>query len=203
MSTNTMNANSVALTAQGVIGTTKVATSLVGKTQLRFTLATVPPEEGEDAEDVEDVHIKPAVWNPIDPAVEVAKATFSSKNWGDTRDAFWGYYNRLSTQIVGLRLESNDVENFDGEFTFTKCDPTGKKSDMSFSLSEYKVESSKSSGFSNSLVIPANKLSFVLSAALDWKLSKLKAGSKIDFIIDISGEEKVSELSTITSTILE
>lgn len=186
---------STAATARGQILTTKVATSLQAKNQIRVSFTA-----GE--QDAVDFMVKPAGYRTSTQMTSNrGKVTFSGKYW-DSFEQFCNYFNTHATQIGLIRMETDDVDNYDHELILRRKAPTGKELEFSLSLSPYKTESSKSTGYSNTLVIPASDLNFVLSAFTEMELSKIKAGSTIHFYIDILGETRSVDLTAIDAEIL-
>lgn len=196
-----------AATAQGNITTTKVGTAISAPTEMRFSFKNLSTNAGGTATDIEDVFIKPACWRTETEWKPVTgdgnkNYQFTSKKWGNTPDRFFKFFQENSTQVLQIIMETDNVENYDGDLIFTKVDPTGKEDEVAVSLAPWKTESSNANGYSGRLVIPSSALSFIFGPNADIRLSKMKAGSKIDFFITISGETKTAELSPISTTII-
>lgn len=193
-----MGTNSIygaAATSQGAIATTKVATQLQGKNQIRVSF-----KAGNVAQN--DVMIKPGGFRTAaEIATNIDKVAFEGKNW-DSFAQFIAYFNTHGTQIEMIRMETDNVDNYDGELTIQRKSPTGKVIELPISLSPYKTESAKNTGFSNTLIIPSSELSFVLSAFTEVIISRIHANSTIHFYFDISGETKSLDLAGINSEIL-
>lgn len=181
-----MNYNSAAATANGqVLSTTKIATSMQGETQIRFTLIAEA--------NAENFHIKAAAWRGVQPRKSV---TFEGQDWA-SQDEFERYYNNFGTQVVSLKIVTDNVDNFNGELIFTHKSPTGRPTVIPRDLSKYKVESAKADGYSDTVII--NDLPFPLGPHTDLQISEIKAGSKMKFFMNIAGETKVMELTPIQS----
>lgn len=185
----------VALSSDGsVLQTAKVANAITGVNQLRFSLTAV----GEN--DVENILLFPGSWRDTNELnASKAKVTFASKNWTSINQ-FLNYFAHVNTQIVKIVMETTDTENFDQELLFIEKMPTGKEDEVSFPLSNKKVASTKASGWAEKITITTEDMAPVIWAGLEIALSKMKAGSTINFYIDVYGVNKVQELNAIGST---
>lgn len=182
----------VAVTSDGsILQTAKVANAIIGVTELRFSLTA----QGEN--DVEDIMIFPGAWRDTNELnASKGKVAFASKNWANINQ-FLNYFSRINTQITKIIMESNDVENFDQELIFTEKMPTGKEDEIPFALSPKKQPSVKASGWAEKITITNEDMAPVLWPGLDITLSKMKAGSTINFYITLNGVNKAQELNSI------
>lgn len=168
------------------VNTVTVENKIVGKNRLKFTLTNTT------GADIVNAVFLPGAWNTT--RTLPAGITFSAQNFLSYASIQQMFLSN-STQVSGLRMSTNDVTNFEGEWQVTKKDVTGKETTVEIDLSVFRVP--LGNGYGESIELSASDFSFLLSSATEHMLSVIKANSKIDFYLNVNGQNTSKTLSPL------
>jgi hypothetical protein len=179
---------SQAATNQGnSVNTVKLINSQSSKNQLVFEVANASGAA------VTDLALLPGV---AGAQTLPANVTITPRGFA-SRAQMLAVLNNIKTQISGIRIETDDIANWDGKLTQTEIYPDGSTKSTELYLSDYKTQ--LGNDYSKTLRIPATDYQVVTWPGLSWVLSSLKAGTKMTFFCDVFGVDKLAELSAIPS----
>ncbi len=181
-------------TQGGVVQTAKVVNNIVGDKELEISF-TVSGEV-----DINNLKVFPGCWRTMALRALPAGVTFSSPGFANW-DEFINYYDKIATNVYGMRMETTNVVNFQTTLKFVERDATGKDTEVTRSLSKYRVP--VGSGYSETIELSEKEVSFVLWHALEVTFSKIKAGSTVTFHFYVRGWNKTQELNPMQTNIIQ
>lgn len=179
------------------IVTAKVVNTATGVKEYEVTY-TNSGTVGNPAEDTIDLILFPGAWNPA-PALD-ARTTYDSPGFDDYA-MHNAYFSRVGTSIAGIRMETDNTDNYLSYLQQIERDPTGDEKKVKTQLNSYRVALG-GGNFNMTLELPKEAFRPVIWDAQQITISRIKAGSYIKFYFKMEGWDKVRELSALTPDII-
>lgn len=105
------------------------------------------------------------------------------------------YFTTVKCLIEGGKYSTSDTDNLVGSFNHIKTYPAGEKKTAEFDIENFRVN--LGSSYQKEGRFKAEALVWALTPSLQVKLSKLKAGTSIEFEFNITGFEDHAEVGAI------
>lgn len=177
--------------------TAKVVNSATGAKEYEVTFSN-SGTVGNPAHDTVDLILFAGAWNPA-PTLD-ARTAYSSPGFASYAMHNL-YYSAIASNIAGVRMETDNTDNYLSFLQQIEKDPTGDERKVKTQLNTYRVALG-GGNFNMTLELPKEAFHPVIWSGQQITISKIKAGSYIKFYFKMEGWNKVRELSALTPDII-